>query len=360
VKFSPEAKAEMQAAGLWRPEYEGNVKGALDTYRDVRDMRNERTAAGGEQNKWAARIGTGAGVVPTIAAGFGPQLGKLLPVAASRVAPTAGRFAQLLGKVGAGAETGAAYGTLYAMTNGRADLTRGEFSQAAQDIAGTEGWKNSIENYSKGNYGRSFLDMLGAGATGGALGGALAPALVEGVQKTPGLARAVERFARSRAVKATEPDLAHYRMLERQGRLDELGADLLENKIVTPFASTTNIADRAAAVAEDRGAKIGQFLDDVDSRSYVETKNYEVPVAQHGMVPRQTERIQPGDWRVADRKVPVETVEHGTWSIVDEPGMVPNPNRALDPHASEAVVPGVTQRLEIEQPKASRSSRNSR
>ena len=111
VKFTPQAQAALQAKGVDTGP-ESTIPGVVDTYRNARDTRAERTEAGAEQNPWAARFGT--------AAGIGLSLFAPLPKA-----PGVG--------LGSSVATGAGYGALEGLTNGKANLTRGEYGQAALD-----------------------------------------------------------------------------------------------------------------------------------------------------------------------------------------------------------------------------------
>lgn len=110
VKFTPQAQAELDAQGVQRQP--NAIPGMVDTYRDMRDTRALRTEAGSKQNPWAGRAGA--------LTGFGLSL----------LAP--GPKAPLAGWKGSAA-TGAGYGALAGLTDGKADLTRGEFGQALED-----------------------------------------------------------------------------------------------------------------------------------------------------------------------------------------------------------------------------------
>lgn len=112
VQFTPQAQAELQSMGV-APQQDA-IPGVLDTYRDMRDTRAQRTEAGSKQNPWAGRLGA--------LAGFGTSL--LLPLPKAPIAGWKGSAA-----------TGAGYGALAGLTDGKADLTRGEFGQALVDTA---------------------------------------------------------------------------------------------------------------------------------------------------------------------------------------------------------------------------------
>jgi hypothetical protein len=113
VQFTPEAQAEIKQMGV--EEQPEAIPGVVDTYRDMRDTRAQRTELGSEQNPWAGRAGA--------ITGFGLSLLAPLPKASGS-------------GLGASVKTGAGYGALAGATDGKADLTRGEFGQALVDTAG--------------------------------------------------------------------------------------------------------------------------------------------------------------------------------------------------------------------------------
>lgn len=110
VQLTPQAQAELGSMGVER-QPEDTIGNTVDTYRTMRDTRAQRTAAGSKQNPWAGRAGA--------LTGFGLSLLAPLPKGGA-------------GLTGAMA-TGAGYGALAGLTDGKADLTRGEFGQALED-----------------------------------------------------------------------------------------------------------------------------------------------------------------------------------------------------------------------------------
>lgn len=110
AKLTPQAEAELRAMG----EEVQEAPGLVDRYREVRDERAARTEVGGEQNPWAGRLGS--------LTGFGLSLAAPLPKAAGT-------------GLGASVKTGAGYGAFAGLTEGSADLTRGEAGQALEDTA---------------------------------------------------------------------------------------------------------------------------------------------------------------------------------------------------------------------------------
>lgn len=168
--LTDKAKAELAERGMDVPESRSAIPGPLDTYRQVRDERNERIGAGWDQQKWASRAGTGLGIGLSLLAPF----------------PKAKPGIGALGRLKTGAATGGIYGAIQGATHGKADLTRGEFGQFAKDVLGVDGIKRAAEEFGAGNYGRAALQFLGAGALGGAGGGLAAGGLVEGLRPVAG------------------------------------------------------------------------------------------------------------------------------------------------------------------------------
>lgn len=110
VRLTPQAKAEMERLGI-AEETPTSDPSLVDTYREVRDRRAQRTEAGAQQNPWAARFGNALGLGLSLAAPL-PKVGTGLKGAVA---------------------TGAGYGALHGLTEGKADLTRGEVGQALVD-----------------------------------------------------------------------------------------------------------------------------------------------------------------------------------------------------------------------------------
>jgi hypothetical protein len=196
--LTPEARAELQRMGEDVPEDPGLV----DRYREVRDRRAERTVAGAKQHPWAAR--------------FGDVLGLGLSVLAPLPkAPGAG--------LGAAVKTGAGYGAFQGLTEGGADLTRGEFGEAA-------------------------LDTLKGAAFGGALGAGLHGAMRLGQKGVQAL-----RGARQEVL-AQETAAAQGAAQKSQ---DELAAEVGKHREVVGRARgmmEKDFAGREAAAADEAAA----------------------------------------------------------------------------------------------------------
>lgn len=151
AELTPQAEAQLRALG--RAPQPAPTLG--DIYRAMRDRRIERTAAGAQQNPWAARLGSATGIGLSLAAPL-PAVGAL------------GEGA-MLGKVLPGMLTGAGYGAEMMLEHGSADLTKGEFGKAATEAAP----------------GALF---------GGVLGGAIPAAVQAGGALAPRLAPFLERL----------------------------------------------------------------------------------------------------------------------------------------------------------------------
>jgi hypothetical protein len=196
--LTPEARAELQRMGEDVPEDPGLV----DRYREVRDRRAERTVAGAKQHPWAAR--------------FGDVLGLGLSVLAPLPkAPGAG--------LGAAVKTGAGYGAFQGLTEGGADLTRGEFGEAA-------------------------LDTLKGAAFGGALGAGLHGAMRLGQKGVQALRGARQEVLAQETAAAQEA--------ARKGQ-DELAAEVGKHRELVGKARgqmAKDFAEREAAAAAEAAA----------------------------------------------------------------------------------------------------------
>lgn len=127
AKLTPRAELELEAQGEnVRQSNRNSLPNAINTYRQMRDTRNLRTAEGSEEKPWAGRLGTALGI----------GLSALAPLPKAMPKGSGLRSAAM-----AGAKTGAGYGALTGLTEGPADLTRGELGQALKDtvIGGTIG-----------------------------------------------------------------------------------------------------------------------------------------------------------------------------------------------------------------------------
>ena len=215
--------------------------GLMDTYRDIRDRADIRTAAGAEQNPIAAGVSTAAGV--------GTSLALPLP----KLTVGAGRT----GRVLSNALTAGAYGGVNKATNGRADLTRGEFLQLVDEMSGSEDIQNAVNNIEAGRYGRGALDVMGAGVPGGFVTGGTLGGLVEGGQalasRIPGAAQAVKDVAISagRRVLTNGAD-----SLSRKAPIaEETVEEAIRSGGIRSFSTTPKTLERLQGLTEEEGAK---------------------------------------------------------------------------------------------------------
>lgn len=214
--LTPQARAELEAMG----ETVQDVPGLVDDYRSLRDTRRIRTAAGSEQNPNAARAGTAAGIGLSIAAP--------LP----KVTVGSGRA----GRIGSAAATGAAYGALSGLTDGDADLTRGEVGQAARE---------TLEGAAAG------------GLIGGAAGGA--------VEAARPLSSALRRLAvrQGKAVIQGGSDIA---AATRRPLSDEAVEEVLRRGAIRPLSTTQATAGRIERLARQEGDEYGRILDALEAQ----------------------------------------------------------------------------------------------
>lgn len=213
------AKAELAAMGVQVEE--PKEEGAVDAYRDIRDTRRLRTAAGSQQNPNAARAGTALGIGATIAAPFLPKV-------------NVGSGAS--GRIASAALTGGAYGALSGLTDGEADLTMGDVSGAMRDTA----------------EGAAF-----GAALGGAAGGA-----AEGIRPAAG---ALRRFATEQARRTIQggSDVMAGSRVPLSG---EAADEVLTSGGIRPFSTTQATAERIERLAAERGAVYGRILDELEAQ----------------------------------------------------------------------------------------------
>jgi hypothetical protein len=146
VPFSKQvASAGVAASQLAGDVASGNFPGALDravdTYRDTRDEYLRRADVAQEEAPGAFTAGQALGVAGAVATGgvnpvraVGGLVGGARALLTREGAKAAGR--SLLSIEGAkAAASGAAVSGAYALSESDADLTRGEFGEAAQDVA---------------------------------------------------------------------------------------------------------------------------------------------------------------------------------------------------------------------------------
>lgn len=110
--LTPQARAELARMGVGTDAPRDVIPDAVENYRQLRDTRAERTERGAEANPVAAGLGTATGVGLSLLAPLPKVPGNGL---------------------GSSMATGAGYGAFEGLTNGRADLTRGDVGGALRD-----------------------------------------------------------------------------------------------------------------------------------------------------------------------------------------------------------------------------------
>lgn len=222
VEFTQQAKDDLAAAGT--PVQEApETPGLVELYREVRDRRKERDAAGAQQHPVAAGLGTTAGI--------GLSLLAPLPVAKG-----GGAGATLGSRLGAGILTGAAYGGLDGLTNGDADLTRGDVGGALKDTA----------------KGAALGGLLG-------LGGGL---VTEGVRKAAPALRQLAIKQGKRVIQGNS-DIA---AATRKPLSDEAVEEVLASGGIRPLSTTQKTYERVAGLAEEQGAAYNQLVKELEAR----------------------------------------------------------------------------------------------
>lgn len=229
---------------------EATAPGLIDTYRDVRDTREGRTAAGEAQNPWTARGGKAFGLALSLAA----------PLPKVRVGMGAG------GRVLSNALTGAGYQSVNSLANGKADWTRGDVGQAVTDFSGADQVQDAINDASSGHYGKAALDALSAGPLGGALGGTLVSGLLEGGRAAVGtpLAKSLGRLAidQGRRVLTNGAD-----SLSKRAALSEPAvAEAIRSGGIKPFGTTAGAFERLQGIAEGEHVKYREIVSQLEAR----------------------------------------------------------------------------------------------
>jgi len=227
--LTPQAQAELARMGEASPE-EPPREGLIDTYREMRDTRRLRTAAGSKEHPWAGRAGAVTGTVASV----------LAPLPSVRVNPSALRLipsaaaAERVARIASGAATGGAYGAFNGLTDGQADLTRGEVGKAAEETANA--------------------------AAGGALFGGAAAGAAEALRPMAGRLREAA-VRQGRRVIGGDSDMAAQ---SRKWLSDEAVLQALEDRMIRPFSTTEATYRRLDQAASGLGEEYGQILQRLD------------------------------------------------------------------------------------------------
>lgn len=133
-------------------------------------------------------------------------------------------------------------------------------AQAVPKLASLAQWVNSMR------LGR-VAASAGAGAAesaidgGNAKGGALLGAGIQGAaEMIPVIGKALKGKGAEKAFKATGAMLRDFRKAHGKGRVQEIGQQLLDDKVVTPLATHSDVAERAAKGVKAKGAELDSIL----------------------------------------------------------------------------------------------------
>lgn len=113
--------------------------------------------------------------------------------------------------------------------------------------------------------------LVGAGARGLVTGGLAAGGSHLGnryggviARKAGDIAEPVMRWGQEGAAKAAGAIKQHFKALGGLDKVRQLGQDLLDSGIVSTFASKEDVLDRALALSDDAGGRMGQILSTLD------------------------------------------------------------------------------------------------
>lgn len=243
--LTPQAQAELYALVRDKPELAKELgldvegiadpsvpeRGPLDTYRQVRDTRRERTELGSQQNPNWGRAGGAVGTVASILAPL-----PAIKVGAVGTGLLGAKGAAIAGNIASGAATGGAYGALSGATDGDADVTRG-------DVRG---------------FGR---DVAGAGVGGAALG-TVAAAGAEAVRP---LWKYIRSMALNQGGKVLQggSDIA---AATRKPLSDESIEEVLKSKGIRPFSTTQATHERVSDLAAESGDLYGRIVSELEAQ----------------------------------------------------------------------------------------------
>lgn len=246
--LTPQAQAELYALVRDKPELAKELgidvegiadpgvpeSGPLDTYREVRDTRRERTEEAKNSQDPLVKWGGMAGA----ATGFTSSLLAPLPsvkVGAIGTGLLGAKGAAIAGNIASGAATGGAYGALSGAADGDADLTRG-------DVRG---------------FGR---DVAGAGAGGVALGTVAAG----GAEALRPLWKYIRSMALNQGGKVLQggSDIA---AATRKPLSDESIEEVLKSKGIRPFSTTQATHERVSDLAAESGDLYGRIVSELEA-----------------------------------------------------------------------------------------------
>lgn len=258
AELTPQARAELEAMGEAPPEH-----GIMDTYRSIRDAGERRAEVGAAQNPIAA----GAGPLTAIAASFLADKSKASNLFSKSVQSVAAPFSVDVGsgpagRIASGALTGMGYGGLVGTTHSKGDLTKGEVGQVARDAVGVDGLRRAFQEARNGNYGKAFLNLVGAGGVGGGVIGLGASAAVEAARRP--LAGALERLAiaKGRKVLTNGAD----QLSKNEPIPDSAVKEAIGSGGIRPGGTTSGAFERLRVLAREQNVKYRQLVEGLEAQ----------------------------------------------------------------------------------------------
>lgn len=230
VKFTPEALEEMKALGIGVEDREV-IPGALDTYRQSRDIRDARVQVGGDNHPTAKALGTATGLGASVAVPLPKALGG--SAFGKQVVKASAKGGEGLPALMAG---GGAMGAAQSAGDSRADLTRGEVGEFAGDVA------------------------IGLGA------GVAAPVVGWGASnKLPELLRAFQQSGRKFALgQARRHMLDGAYSLSKKTVSDDVAEEAIRSGI-RPFSSVLGTRDRLGLAVEQYGDVYANIVEQLEA-----------------------------------------------------------------------------------------------
>lgn len=214
-----------------------------DSYMERRDNARKGIEQESRRHPLAATVGTGGGIVGqalTIGALTGGAGAAAAGAGEAAEGANAVKKASMAKKLLEGAKIGGVMGAL----------------QNPGDVEG------EISPLQLGDRGHGFL----TGAATGVAGTALAEGAMGLGRGAMNAGQTLKDYAEEKAFKALGPVLKNVRKAYGSGSLQRIGRQLLDEGIVTPGASLSDIGGRVEEQLGKRGKNIGEIINDVDSK----------------------------------------------------------------------------------------------
>lgn len=215
----------------------------IEIYRQGRDAKRQDYEAAQKANPGTFTTGEVGGGITTA---FVPGLGALNAAKGAGVATVMGK--------------GALQAGIYGLGDSKADLTKGEFVDAAVDTA---------KSAALGAAGAGLIHgaSKGVGYVGDKIADTKAWQRVE--EWVSSLPEAMQKKAREKAVEALNPILSQQERLETSGRLDKVGQELLDNNILQGKSGLptgikgiyNNLQNKTKEVGQEVGAHLQEAQD---------------------------------------------------------------------------------------------------